>query len=153
MVGSRARVSPSRKVVIYDYDTDHYQSTKCNSLSCRNKPLSPCSSAIRYGPPATESKNGSSGTSQSFDSTSYRTAWDLSRFQHSRGNLGPQGIDYLIKDIYNIIQQQNSKVIEERFICLEESLYNAHPGKIQCKKSSLGEIPPKGRNRLQRKKA
>lgn len=59
-------------------------------------------------------------------------------FRILEANLGSQGTNKLINDIYNIMQHQNSKAVEERFIFLEESLHNAHP-----LANSVQEVMPK----------
>lgn len=50
------------------------------------------------------------------------------KISHSFGILKANlGANELINGIYNIVQQQNSKAMEERFLCLEENLHYTQP--------------------------
>lgn len=51
----------------------------------------------------------------------------LHNFNILEMNLGAQDANELLNGIYNIVEQQNSKEMEERFLCLEESIHDTQP--------------------------
>lgn len=51
----------------------------------------------------------------------------LPGLQLLRANLGFQGANEFLNNMYNIVQYHNSQEIEESLLCLEEILYNAPP--------------------------
>lgn len=51
----------------------------------------------------------------------------LNGFGTLKPNLGSQCTDELLNGIYNIVQKQNSKAMDERFLYLEKSINNAQP--------------------------
>lgn len=49
----------------------------------------------------------------------------LPKFHALQATLGVQGANEQLSNVYNMVWQQNLKVVEERLICIEESLHNA----------------------------
>lgn len=53
----------------------------------------------------------------------------LPDFHTLQVNLGIQGTNELLNNVFNIVQQQNLQAIEERLQRLEEILHNTHSWK------------------------
>lgn len=50
----------------------------------------------------------------------------IPRIQLLQANLGMKGIHGLQNNVFNMVRQKSSEEVEERLVCLVESLYNTN---------------------------